>query len=159
RAGGARDRDGCAPAPAGAAQHGAGHAMKLRHPFTRAVYETVDDGLVRVDAGAGRVGLFHPDGRWHSGALREADPHLLGWVGGPKLASATPKARADVESLERPDADPKSLSYQDLLDRDTRPVPDVLRWQSPADLPVVRVPIERYTSRAFHEREVERLWH
>ena len=133
--------------------------MKLRHPFTRAVYETTGEGLVRVDAGAGRVGLFHPDGRWHSGELREADPHLLGWVGGPQLgggASAPP--RAELESPERSAADAKSLTYQDLLDRDTQRVPDVLRWQSPADLPVVRVPIERYTSRAFHELEVERLW-
>jgi phenylpropionate dioxygenase-like ring-hydroxylating dioxygenase large terminal subunit len=50
------------------------------------------------------------------------------------------------------------LSYQQLLDADTRPVPEVLRWQSEADVPVVRVPIERYTSRAWHDREVEKLW-
>jgi phenylpropionate dioxygenase-like ring-hydroxylating dioxygenase large terminal subunit len=133
--------------------------MKLRHPFTRALYETVGDGLVRVDAGAAGVGLFHADGRWHSGALREADPHLLGWVGGPQLvAGAGAPAGAELESPARPGAEAKSLSYQDLLDRDTRRVPDVLRWQSAEDLPVVRVPIERYTSRAFHELEVERLW-
>ncbi|HTO09710.1 MAG TPA: aromatic ring-hydroxylating dioxygenase subunit alpha [Myxococcota bacterium] len=133
--------------------------MKLRHPFTRALYETTGEGLVRVDDGAGHVGLFHPDGRWHSGVLREADPHLLGWVGGPLLGGGvSPAARAELESPERPAADPKAVSYQDLLDRDTRPVPEVLRRQAPADLPLVRVPIERYTSRAFHEREVERLW-
>jgi phenylpropionate dioxygenase-like ring-hydroxylating dioxygenase large terminal subunit len=50
------------------------------------------------------------------------------------------------------------LSYQELLDSDTRPVPEVLRWQSRADLPVQKVPIERYTSRAFHDLEVEKLW-
>jgi phenylpropionate dioxygenase-like ring-hydroxylating dioxygenase large terminal subunit len=50
------------------------------------------------------------------------------------------------------------LSYQELLDSDTRPVPELLRRQSARELPVVRVPIERYTSRAWHEREVERLW-
>jgi NAD(P)-dependent dehydrogenase (short-subunit alcohol dehydrogenase family) len=61
--------------------------MKLRHPFSRAVYESCEGGLVRVEAEDGRTGLFHPDGRWHSGELREADPHLLGWVGGPQLGA------------------------------------------------------------------------
>jgi len=50
------------------------------------------------------------------------------------------------------------ISYQALLDTDSREVPDVLRWQSARELPVVRVPIERYTSRAFHDLEVEKLW-
>jgi len=50
------------------------------------------------------------------------------------------------------------ISYQQLLDTDTRPVPEVLRWQSERELPAVRVPIERYTSRAWHDLEVERLW-
>jgi NAD(P)-dependent dehydrogenase (short-subunit alcohol dehydrogenase family) len=59
--------------------------MKLRHPFSHAIYESCDGGLVRVEDEGGRFGLFHPDGRWHSGELREADPHLLGWVGGPQL--------------------------------------------------------------------------
>ncbi|MEM7408674.1 MAG: aromatic ring-hydroxylating dioxygenase subunit alpha [Myxococcota bacterium] len=50
------------------------------------------------------------------------------------------------------------LSYQDLLDQETRPVPDVLRWRSARELPVVKVPIERYTSEAFQALEVEKLW-
>jgi phenylpropionate dioxygenase-like ring-hydroxylating dioxygenase large terminal subunit len=50
------------------------------------------------------------------------------------------------------------LSYQQLLDADTRAVPEVLRWQSACEAPVSRVPIERYTSRAFHDLEVEKLW-
>ena len=50
------------------------------------------------------------------------------------------------------------LSYQDLLDADTRPVPDVLRMQAACELPAVRVPIERYTSQAFHDLEVEKIW-
>ena len=48
------------------------------------------------------------------------------------------------------------ISYQALLDTDTRPVPDVLRIESARELPLVRVPIERYTSRAFHDLEVEK---
>ena len=50
------------------------------------------------------------------------------------------------------------ISYQELLDTDSRPVPDVLRLESARELPVVRVPIERYTSREFHDLEVEKVW-
>ena len=50
------------------------------------------------------------------------------------------------------------LSYQALLDTDTRAVPEVLRWQSARDLQAVRVPIERYVSREFHDLEVEKVW-
>jgi phenylpropionate dioxygenase-like ring-hydroxylating dioxygenase large terminal subunit len=49
-------------------------------------------------------------------------------------------------------------SYQDLLDLETRPVPETLRLQSARDIPVVRVPIDRYTSHGFHALEVEKLW-
>ncbi len=52
------------------------------------------------------------------------------------------------------------ISYQDLLDTDSRPeaVPDVLRWQHWAHLGDDDIPLERYTSRAFHELERERMW-
>jgi phenylpropionate dioxygenase-like ring-hydroxylating dioxygenase large terminal subunit len=50
------------------------------------------------------------------------------------------------------------ISYQQLLDTDTRPVPEVLRLESARELPVVRVPLERYTSQAFHDLEVEKVW-
>jgi hypothetical protein len=54
--------------------------VKLRHPLSGGTYRSQEDGLVRVEED-GRVGLFHPDGRWHSGELRDADLHLLLWVG------------------------------------------------------------------------------
>jgi phenylpropionate dioxygenase-like ring-hydroxylating dioxygenase large terminal subunit len=50
------------------------------------------------------------------------------------------------------------LSYQELLRGDSRTVPDILREESPAKLDDVRVPIERYTSRAFHDLEIEKVW-
>jgi phenylpropionate dioxygenase-like ring-hydroxylating dioxygenase large terminal subunit len=50
------------------------------------------------------------------------------------------------------------LSYQQLLDTDTHPVPDVLRLESPRYLGSEDIPKERYTSREWHRREVERLW-
>jgi phenylpropionate dioxygenase-like ring-hydroxylating dioxygenase large terminal subunit len=55
---------------------------------------------------------------------------------------------------------PKSrgLSYQQLLDTDTKPVPAVLRECSPRNLGSHDIPVERYTSRAFHELEVEKVW-
>jgi phenylpropionate dioxygenase-like ring-hydroxylating dioxygenase large terminal subunit len=49
-------------------------------------------------------------------------------------------------------------SYQQILDRDSREVPEVLRWRSARELPVVRVPIERYVSQEFHDLEMEKLW-
>src|SRR5262245_5167660 len=50
------------------------------------------------------------------------------------------------------------ITYQQLLDTDPYPVPDVLRQQSPRFLGSDDVPAYRYTSRDWHEREVERLW-
>lgn len=51
-----------------------------RHP-TGDHYEAVDGGLVRVEAlESGASGLFHLDGRWHSGELMWADPHMVYFV-------------------------------------------------------------------------------
>ena len=65
---------------------------------------------------------------------------------------------------ELPEADPEAHalspgdSYQQILDRDTREVPEALRRRSARELPVVRVPIERYVSREFHDLEIEKVW-
>lgn len=56
------------------------------HPFSKALYEPHDDGNIRVTHGD-LAGVFGPDGRWISGELRECDPQLCGWVGGPHLPS------------------------------------------------------------------------
>ncbi len=50
------------------------------------------------------------------------------------------------------------ISYQDLLDTDTKPVPEVLRLESPLEIGPIRVPRARYVSREFHDLEVEKLW-
>lgn len=50
------------------------------------------------------------------------------------------------------------VTYQELLDDDTHPVPDVLRLESRRDLGDEDVPRERYVSREWHRREVDRLW-
>ncbi len=54
--------------------------------------------------------------------------------------------------------DPRAITYQQLLDTDTHAVPEVLRIDSPIGSAPDRIPVERYTSRAFFELEVEKLW-
>ncbi len=49
-------------------------------------------------------------------------------------------------------------AYLDLLDHDSRDVPDVYRWTNPLPGVALTVPVERYTSPAFHMQEVERVW-
>ena len=56
----------------------------LRHPLSVAVYTLRDDGLVDVENN-GLRGTFSFDGRFRSGDLRQADPHLLLWLAGPQL--------------------------------------------------------------------------
>ena len=56
----------------------------LKHPISGAIYTLQDGGLVKVDNN-GLIGLFHCDGRHHSGELRHADPHMLMWLAGPPL--------------------------------------------------------------------------
>lgn len=51
----------------------------IRHPFSRAVYALRPDGNVQVSGEHGE-GVFGPDGRWVSGALREADPQMCVWI-------------------------------------------------------------------------------
>jgi phenylpropionate dioxygenase-like ring-hydroxylating dioxygenase large terminal subunit len=50
------------------------------------------------------------------------------------------------------------ITYQQLLDADTHPVPDVLRLQATRFMGDRDVPIGRYTSKEWHDQEVERLW-
>jgi hypothetical protein len=62
------------------------------HPFSKALYEQDGNGNIRVthkdrDGGRDRAGIFGIDGRWISGELKECDPQLCGWVGGPQIAN------------------------------------------------------------------------
>jgi hypothetical protein len=66
----------------------------LRHPFTGALYEQTGDGTIKVTESDGRSGVFGRDGHWIDGDVRECDPQLCNWVGGPiygnhRLAPAT----------------------------------------------------------------------
>jgi phenylpropionate dioxygenase-like ring-hydroxylating dioxygenase large terminal subunit len=50
------------------------------------------------------------------------------------------------------------LSYQDLLDQETREVPAALRATAELDLGSAPLDVDRYLSREFHELEKQRLW-
>lgn len=52
----------------------------------------------------------------------------------------------------------RGVSYQELLDRDTRAVPKTLRLVQPIDFESDDIPTDRYTSREFHELEKAKLW-
>ena len=50
------------------------------------------------------------------------------------------------------------ITYQELLDTDSHDVPDVLRIQSPKDLGHSEFSVDRYISKDWHDKEVERMW-
>lgn len=58
----------------------------LYHPFSKALYERHEDGLIKVTDGD-KVGVFTNEGEWVSGELRFCDPQLCGWVAGPLMAN------------------------------------------------------------------------
>lgn len=60
--------------------------LGLVHPFTKALYEQDGDGHIKVTLD-GRVGIFTTGGKWLEGDLKECDPQLCGWVGGPQIAN------------------------------------------------------------------------
>jgi len=50
------------------------------------------------------------------------------------------------------------MTYQEILDTDSRKVPDILKVQNPMPKGPTTVPTERYYSKAFHDLEVEKVW-
>lgn len=64
------------------------------------------------------------------------------------MASAAPKL----------DERSQGISYQELLDGDVVQPFAPLRLESNPDIPVVSVPVSRYTSRGFHEQEMQKMW-
>lgn len=51
-----------------------------------------------------------------------------------------------------------AVEFHELLEADTRPVPDSYWRSSPIETGPTQIPVERYTSRAFHDLEVEKVW-
>ncbi len=56
-----------------------------KHALSGALYDVREDGNLTVTSRDGKVGVFTPDGRWVSGDVHHADPHLCGWLAGPQL--------------------------------------------------------------------------
>jgi hypothetical protein len=73
---------------------------KRKHPLSGALYDVGEDGCVYVDH-KGVTGVFDCEGRWLSGALREADPHLCLWLGGPQAVGTLPR----FQSVDRAEAE------------------------------------------------------
>lgn len=65
--------------------------MALRKYFmnlTKQIYEELGGGRVRVTNRDGKTGVFHYDGRWIEGDVREANVNMLIFTGGPNLPEA-----------------------------------------------------------------------
>ena len=58
----------------------------IRHPFSRLLYEPVEENVVRVTDANGSTGLFDRNGRWISGDVYSADPELCIWLGSRQAA-------------------------------------------------------------------------
>ena len=59
--------------------------MKLKHPLTHAVYTLRDDRTIEVEDEQGSKGIFREGAVWVRGDVREADPHLIGWLLSPDM--------------------------------------------------------------------------
>ena len=50
-------------------------------------------------------------------------------------------------------------SVQEVFDGDKNPAPEIMRQESPAaGQSSADIPIERYFSKTWHDREVEKIW-
>ena len=48
-------------------------------------FEELPGGLVRATRSDGKSGVFHTDGRWVEGELRQTNMHMLMFTGGPRI--------------------------------------------------------------------------
>ena len=70
------------------------------------------------------------------------------------IAKAKTPAKSSISSDNRCPA----VSYQEVLDTDSRQVPDELRIVTVPDLGSDDIDARRYTSQAFHDLEMEKMW-
>jgi hypothetical protein len=56
----------------------------LEHPVTHDLYEPDGAGRVLVTRRDCRAGIYAPDGHWLEGDKFDADPHMCGWIAGPR---------------------------------------------------------------------------
>ena len=65
----------------------------IRHPLSGATYDLTEQGTIVVDK-SGVSGEFTEHGVWLSGQLKQADPHLCGWIAGKQLQNRFQQAAA-----------------------------------------------------------------
>ena len=70
----------------------------LKHPLSGAIYDLLADGTIQVKSRAGSVGVFDRHGRWQSGELKQADPHMCVWLADDKLEN---RFAAAADALEK----------------------------------------------------------
>src|SRR5215212_5507308 len=75
------------------------------------------------------------------------------------MASASPTQEGSVP-VAASEVAPRSPgpSVQEYLDRDSRPVPPVLREDFNEPLGSQDISVDRYVSASWHEQEVEKVW-
>ena len=56
--------------------------------LTKQTFEELGGGLVRVTNRDGKSGVFHYDGRWVEGDIRDANVHMLMYTAGPNIPKA-----------------------------------------------------------------------
>ena len=62
--------------------------LGIKHPVGGSLYDPDGDGHIKVTLADGSAsGIFTTEGRHLSGDLRECDPQMCGWVGGPVMAN------------------------------------------------------------------------
>lgn len=63
-----------------------------------------------------------------------------------------------ASSAKQADARSAGISYQELIAQDVVPPPAPLTLENPFDVPLLSVPVSRYTSQSFYELEMQKLW-
>jgi phenylpropionate dioxygenase-like ring-hydroxylating dioxygenase large terminal subunit len=84
---------------------------RYRHPMNGHIYERVEStpaaSTVRVIDLDGNESLFTDEAAWLEGPLRQADPHLCKWIGGPTPEAVLDVPLTDPVAPEGPDGIPE----------------------------------------------------
>ena len=69
----------------------------IQHPLSGATYDLLEDGTIQVVTKDERRGVFDKHGRWLSGDVKHADPHLCLWIGGIELPNRFQQAASALK--------------------------------------------------------------
>jgi len=74
----------------------------IKHPLSGATYDLLEDGTIQLVMKDGRRGVFDKHGRWLSGDVKQADPHLCLWIGGIELPNRFQQAATALKDGPAP---------------------------------------------------------